>query len=31
LIDGQEVDTLAGHMDLRFPLGKALDWIQKGP
>ena len=31
LIDGQEVDTLAGHMDLRFPLSKALNWIQKGP
>jgi hypothetical protein len=31
LIEGREVDTLAGHMDLRFPLGKALDWIQKGP
>ena len=31
LIDGQEVDSLAGHLDLRFPLGKALDWLQKGP
>jgi hypothetical protein len=30
LIDGKEVDTLAGHVDLRFPLPKALDWIQKG-
>ena len=31
LIEGREVDTLAGHMDLRFPLAKALNWIQKGP
>lgn len=31
LIEGKEVDTLAGHLDLRFPLGKALDWVQKGP
>jgi hypothetical protein len=31
LVDGKEVDTLAGHIDLRHPLGKAADWIQKGP
>ena len=31
LIEGREVDTLAGHLDLRFPLAKALNWIQKGP
>jgi hypothetical protein len=31
LIEGREVDTLAGHMDLRLPLTKALNWIQKGP
>jgi hypothetical protein len=31
LIEGQEVDSLAGHVDLRFPLSKALNWIQKGP
>jgi hypothetical protein len=31
LIDGKEVDSLAGHLDLRAPLGKAADWIQKGP
>jgi hypothetical protein len=31
LIDGKEVDTLGGHLDLRAPLGKAADWIQKGP
>jgi len=30
LIDGHQVDTLAGHIDLRYPLSKALDWIQKG-
>jgi len=31
LVDGKEVDSLAGHVDLREPLGKANDWIQKGP
>ena len=31
LVDGKEVDSLAGHLDLRAPLGKATDWIQKGP
>jgi hypothetical protein len=31
LIDGKEVDSLGGHLDLRAPLGKAVDWIQKGP
>jgi len=30
LVEGREVDTLAGHMDLRFPLARAADWIQKG-
>jgi hypothetical protein len=30
LIEGKEVDTLAGHVDLRFPLPKATVWIQKG-
>ena len=29
LIDGKEVDTLAGHIDLRRPLSKSLEWIQK--
>lgn len=28
LVDGKEVDTLAGHVDLRRPLAKNLDWIQ---
>src|SRR5262245_11920801 len=30
LIDGKEVDTLAGHIDLRQPLTKSLKWIRKG-
>jgi hypothetical protein len=28
LIDGKEVDTLAGHVDLRRPLAKNLAWVQ---
>jgi spore germination protein GerM len=28
LIDGKEVDTLAGHVDLRQPLVKNLSWVQ---
>ena len=27
LIDGKEVDTLAGHVDLRHPLTKSLEWV----
>jgi hypothetical protein len=27
LIDGQEADTLAGHVDLRHPLRKNLTWV----
>jgi spore germination protein GerM len=27
LVDGQEVDTLAGHVNLRRPLVKNLDWV----
>lgn len=27
LVDGKEVDTLAGHVDLRHPLPKSLDWV----
>jgi sporulation and spore germination protein len=27
LIDGKEVDTLAGHVDLRHPLHKNLTWV----
>jgi spore germination protein GerM len=28
LIDGKEVETLAGHVDLRRPLAKDLRWVQ---
>ena len=28
LIDGKEVDTLAGHVDLRHPLQKSLKWVK---
>ena len=28
LVDGQEVDTLAGHVDLRHPLQKNLKWVK---
>jgi spore germination protein GerM len=28
LIDGKEVDTLAGHVDLRNPLAKNLTWVR---
>jgi len=28
LIDGKEVDTLSGHVDLRRPLAKNLTWVQ---
>jgi spore germination protein GerM len=27
LIDGKEVETLAGHVDLRHPLAKSLQWV----
>jgi spore germination protein GerM len=27
LVDGKEVDTLAGHVDLRHPLAKSMDWV----
>jgi len=27
LVDGKEVDTLAGHIDLRHPLAESLDWM----
>lgn len=29
LIDGKEVDTLAGHLDLRRPLTRAPQWVRK--
>ena len=28
LVDGKEVDTLAGHVDLRRPLAKNLTWVE---
>lgn len=28
LVDGKEVDTLAGHVDLRHPLQKSLRWVR---
>jgi len=28
LVDGKEVDTLAGHVDLRHPLEKSLKWVK---
>jgi spore germination protein GerM len=28
LVDGKEVDTLAGHIDLRQPLSRNLAWVQ---
>ena len=28
LVDGKEVDTLAGHVDLRNPLSKNLSWVK---
>jgi len=30
LIDGKEVDSLAGHIDLREPLAKSETWVRKG-
>jgi hypothetical protein len=30
LIDGKEMDTLAGHVDLRHPLQKNLKWVKEG-
>ena len=29
LVEGKQVDTLVGHLDLRYPLAKATDWIRK--
>ena len=28
LVDGKEVDTLSGHVDLRHPLAKNLTWVE---
>jgi hypothetical protein len=30
LVDGKEVDSLAGHIDLRHPLSRADGWVRKG-
>jgi hypothetical protein len=30
LVDGHAVDSLAGHLDLRHPLGRSLEWVRKG-
>jgi len=30
LVDGHAVDTLVGHLDLRHPLGRSLQWVRKG-
>lgn len=29
LIDGKEADTLAGHVDLRHPLGRSFKWVKR--
>jgi len=30
LVDGREVDSIAGHLDLRYPLRRSGEWIRKG-
>ena len=30
LVDGKEVDTLAGHLDLKHPLRRSMKWIRRG-
>jgi spore germination protein GerM len=30
LVEGQEIDTLVGHLDLRHPLRRSTLWVQKG-
>jgi hypothetical protein len=30
LVDGRDVDTLAGHLDLRRPMAQNTAWIKKG-
>jgi hypothetical protein len=29
LVDGKEVDSLTGHLDLRSPLGRSMRWVQQ--
>jgi hypothetical protein len=31
LVDGKEVDTLAGHLDMRRPLPRSDDWVVENP
>ena len=31
LVDGREVDTLVGHLDLRHPLRRGIRWVQRTP
>jgi hypothetical protein len=30
LVNGKQVETLVGHLDLRYPLPKAPSWVRKG-
>lgn len=30
LVDGQEVDSITGHLDLRYPLRRSTEWVRKG-
>ena len=29
LVDGKEIDTLVGHIDLRHPLGRSMKWVRR--
>ena len=29
LVDGKEVETIAGHVDVRHPLGRSLKWVKR--
>jgi hypothetical protein len=29
LVDGKEVDTIAGHVDLKHPLGRSMKWVRQ--
>ncbi|MEQ1911089.1 MAG: GerMN domain-containing protein [Vicinamibacterales bacterium] len=31
LVDGKEVDTLAGHLDMKYPLPRADEWVAESP
>jgi len=30
LVGGQEIDSIAGHLDLRHPLRRSAEWVQRG-